>query len=263
MENNDKGLQAQKAIEQKWHTILVDTPDPQYLRTAYEELHLFYLCQKGFLYRRSLNFHDKVVLAVVGKGKKVLELGSGSGILACALGKQGNKVLGLDVSSIAVEEGRKLAARWGVAGRVQFIQGDAVHTGFAEASFDIVVSTSLIEHVHPSEIGYHFREVRRVLRPKGVYLLFTPNKYDGPSSLGMHLREWGFTEMRRLLEGHGFRSYWVETRSARLGKPRLIPPKMLWIPDMLERVYVGLGCKRWLRPVVRPSVYFYAKKVST
>ncbi len=254
-------LQTQKAIEQKWHAILTERPDAEKVRTAYEELHSFYLRDHGFLYRRSLDFLDIVVLRVVGKGKKVLELGFGSGVLACALAQEGNEVLALDVSSVAVKEARELATRWVVEERVWFRQGDAVRTGEADGAFDVVISVSVFEHLHPSQVRHHLREVRRILRPNGAYLLCTPIKYDGPTSLGMHLKEWSFCEVRDLLKQHGFRPFWVETRTARLGKPILFPLCMLWLPELMERMYARLSCKRWLRPLLRPTPFFYARKV--
>ncbi|KKM75882.1 hypothetical protein LCGC14_1385760 [marine sediment metagenome] len=257
-----KAIEQQKAIEQKWYSVLTDMPTQENVQQAYEELHSFYLSSSGYLYSPFLSMAQKVILRVAACGKVVLELGFGGGVLACALAKQGNEVVALDISPKAVDAGLKKAAEWGIAGHVTFRQGDAVNTRLDGDCFDLVVSNNVIEHIHPSKVEAHLNEVRRVLKANGSYLLFTPNKYDGPSSLGMHLKEWGFTEMRRFLEKHGFTCYWLDTRIARLGKTVLGPPYTLWLPDFMERTYVRFGCKRYLRPIMRPNPFFYARKLS-
>jgi len=61
----------------------------------------------------------------------------------------------------------------------RFLSSAVVYDGskmpFEDESFDACVSNWVLEHVeHPVE---HFREVARVLRPRGVYCLRTPNLY--------------------------------------------------------------------------------------
>jgi 2-polyprenyl-3-methyl-5-hydroxy-6-metoxy-1,4-benzoquinol methylase len=251
----------QRTIEQRWHRLLADNPTKDNIEKAYEELHSFYLRTKGYVYSTTMDITQRVILRLVGSGKNILEMGSGNGDLACWLGNQRNTVLGFDISSRAVESGQNKAAELKLEGRVKFQQGSAIKTGLPEMSFDIVVSQWLIEHIHPSQVGLHLDEVSRILKPDGAYIFTTPNRYDGASSFGMHLKEWGFTEMRRLVEQHGFTCYWLDTRVARIGRPILIPPCMLWIPGLMEKVYARLPCKRILRPILRPNVFFLARKV--
>ncbi len=47
---------------------------------------------------------------------------------------------------------------------------------FADASFDIVVTTDVMEHVRLDELAH--REIRRVLRPGGIYLFTVPHFRD-------------------------------------------------------------------------------------
>lgn len=52
------------------------------------------------------------------------------------------------------------------------VRGDAAHLPFARASFDCVIATALLEHVpYPRRV---VREVRRVLRPGGLFYVEIP-----------------------------------------------------------------------------------------
>jgi len=53
-------------------------------------------------------------------------------------------------------------------------QGFAEKLPYADASFDVAFSDNVLEHLPNPEVV--FREVRRVLRPGGVYVFKTPNR---------------------------------------------------------------------------------------
>ncbi|MBT3293019.1 methyltransferase domain-containing protein [Candidatus Peregrinibacteria bacterium] len=57
--------------------------------------------------------------------------------------------------------------------RLTMIQGDAMHPPFPDNSFDIVTATAVIEHVEsPLEM---IKEVNRILRPGGIFIITTPD----------------------------------------------------------------------------------------
>jgi SAM-dependent methyltransferase len=56
------------------------------------------------------------------------------------------------------------------------IRGDLGFLPFADRSFDLIISRSVVEHLEePVRV---FREFSRVLRPGGKVIVLTPNKYD-------------------------------------------------------------------------------------
>src|SRR5262249_51537880 len=57
---------------------------------------------------------------------------------------------------------------------IQQVAGTALP--FSSGSFEIVVSFDVFEHIRDSDA--HLREVHRVLRPRGRYLIQTPNKWS-------------------------------------------------------------------------------------
>lgn len=102
-------------------------------------------------------------------GVRILEIGTGTGTLLHELRRQGFDACGVDVSAERLEEAR----RWHGDLPVQQVHGTGLP--FADAAFDIVMSFDVFEHIPDSDA--HLREVRRVLRPGGHYLIQTPNKW--------------------------------------------------------------------------------------
>lgn len=98
--------------------------------------------------------------------RKILEIGSGKGYMLRYLAEQGHDVRGVDMDPAAIADS---------GGGVSIQQGLATQLPFEDGSFDIVLSLDLFEHVPESD--RHLREVRRVLKKDGHYLLQTPNKW--------------------------------------------------------------------------------------
>lgn len=101
-------------------------------------------------------------------GKEVLDIACGAGYGTKALAGVARRVVGVDVDDTAI----RFAGRHdGGAGGHYFV-GDAMALPFADGSFDVVVSFETIEHL--PNIPRYLAEIRRVLRPHGVYLVSTP-----------------------------------------------------------------------------------------
>jgi ubiquinone/menaquinone biosynthesis C-methylase UbiE len=101
----------------------------------------------------------------------VLDLGSGTGILALELAKAFPELefVGLDLSEAAVNVAREQAAESAVAASVSFEHGDAEDMPFDDGSFDLVVSSNTL-HLLKNPI-LMFDEVRRVLSPTGRFII--------------------------------------------------------------------------------------------
>jgi len=96
----------------------------------------------------------------VGPGERVLEVGSGLGLLAAdvAASAPGVEVTGVERSP------DQLAAAIPAPG-VRHVQGDAHRLEFASGSFDVVYARYLLEHVaDPAAV---VSEMHRVIRPGG------------------------------------------------------------------------------------------------
>jgi len=103
--------------------------------------------------------------------RRVLDLGCGVGYGAFWLASYGaRQVTAVDLGLVAL---RYAGAAYSHP-RLRYAQADALHLPFADASFDFVFSSQVIEHV--SSVEQFMREIRRLLAPGGFCLITTPNK---------------------------------------------------------------------------------------
>jgi SAM-dependent methyltransferase len=129
----------------------------------------------------------------------VLDVASGEGYGAAMLAQVARSVIGLEYDGPTVAR----AAAWFARPNLNFLRGDARSLPFADASVDAVVSFETIEHFDQQDL--FVREVRRVLRPDGWFLVSSPDR-DVYSPLGSqpnphHVQELTKDEFVALLGG--------------------------------------------------------------
>ena len=112
-------------------------------------------------------------LLVGAPGKKVLDVGCGSGFLSVLLGQMGYQVKGIDNYPMMIRLCKGTAEAYGLSDRLEFEEGEAAWMVEATDTFDIVVSRySSFLFQMPEEC---MRECRRVLKPGGIFLNFDMN----------------------------------------------------------------------------------------
>jgi len=106
------------------------------------------------------------ILKLIGRNKKILDIGCYDGSLGKLLINNNNEVYGIEIN----KESAKLAKKRGLRVKVQ----DATETlGFKNDFFDIVVAGEIIEHILDTD--FFINEIKRVLKPGGQLVLTTPN----------------------------------------------------------------------------------------
>jgi O-antigen biosynthesis protein len=121
---------------------------------AYEHLHRYALC-----------------LSVVA-GKTVLDIASGEGFGSSMLARTARSVAGVDIDETSIAHAQ--ATYGSVCNNLSFVRGDCYEIPSANAAFDVVVSFETIEHI--ADQGRMLTEVRRVLKPNGLFICSTPDK---------------------------------------------------------------------------------------
>jgi len=105
----------------------------------------------------------------------VLDLACGAGHQTLAWAERGFRVAGLDFDRELLLAGRARLARSPGGPRVaRWVCGDATRLPFRDASFDVVFNNSLVEHV-PAWRDV-LSETARVLRPGGLFVMYTTNR---------------------------------------------------------------------------------------
>jgi ubiquinone/menaquinone biosynthesis C-methylase UbiE len=110
-------------------------------------------------------------------GASVLEIGCGRGDFSLWLAKKYPlaTITGIDFSDAAVDVALAKLSRHDI--KLRFLVDDAESLNFSPAVFDHVISCECLEHVpHPEEM---VREIARVLKPGGKFILTTENYFNG------------------------------------------------------------------------------------
>lgn len=119
------------------------------------------------------------ISAMIEEGSKVLDLGCGPGsfLSILAVEKKDIDATGVDVAAKQIEFATREIASADPKGRLKFVRlEDAdMRLPFPDASFDVVTSIEVIEHIHPYFSLKLIEEAKRVLKPDGKIIVTTPN----------------------------------------------------------------------------------------
>lgn len=158
--------------------------------------------------------------SIVG-GKTVLDMGCGCGYGSYHLARSGAaSVLGIDLSEEAIEYCRNNYTHEGLVYKTHNI----LDTGLEDESFDTIVSFEVFEHVDSPE--RLLSEVKRLLKPEGVFVVSTPNvrTYVAGGENGdniYHVKEYTPEEFQGFLAGEFPRIYYYSQSHA--GGQAIVP----------------------------------------
>ena len=173
------------------------------------------------------------------EGKRVLELGCGEGHLTAPILNSAKQVLGIDISSVAVERANARSLP-----NASFELGDFLGVSFS--GYDVITAVECLYYLSPDEQDAFFRKL--VAEHRGTFIISAPiigeNKYrkyfthggllSTFARYGLSLIEWSNLNAYRKAGIGGF----AAAIAARLSD-RVLP----WLPERVvyQRSYV-LGC---------------------
>ena len=142
----------------------------------------------NYVFQRSLLAYHRAAELVEGD---ILEVGTGTGYGVEIIAPKATRYISLD---------KQLPNTPLQLENVEYYYMEVPPIGFENTSFDSVVSFQVIEHIE-KDIDF-VREVSRVLRPGGKFVVSTPNAPMSITRNPWHVREYNADELRNLLECH-------------------------------------------------------------
>jgi ubiquinone/menaquinone biosynthesis C-methylase UbiE len=110
---------------------------------------------------------------LVTHGGVAIEIGPGSGVYLPVLAEVCDEVVGADIEDAYLSRLRPLEQS--VPG-LRLVRDDITRSSFADNSFDVVLCTEVVEHIKDSRAA--LAEMRRILKPGGLLILSTPQRYS-------------------------------------------------------------------------------------
>ena len=142
----------------------------------------------NFVFQRSLLAYYRAAEIVKGN---VLEIGTGMGYGVEIVAPKSTRYITVD---------KQLPQNILQLDNVEYYEMEVPPIGFENSSFDTVVSFQVIEHIE-KDIDF-VREVSRVMRAGGRFVVSTPNAPMSLTRNPWHVREYNADELRNLLECH-------------------------------------------------------------
>jgi SAM-dependent methyltransferase len=102
-----------------------------------------------------------------------LEIGPGSGVYLPTLAGLFDKVVAADITTAFLTQARRLARDYT---NVEVVEDDILRSTFAGGSFDLILCSEVIEHISDSTAA--LAQIGRIIKPNGVLVLSTPQKYS-------------------------------------------------------------------------------------
>lgn len=152
-------------------------------------------------------------------GDRLLDMGCGAGRHAFEAMRRGAKVTAFDYSFPELVDVKNTYYAMVEAGEIDSdaesgsIRGDALQLPFADATFDRIIASEVLEHIH-DDVGA-IAELSRVLKPGGTMAVTVPawlpeklcwklsEEYHAPIAVGGHVRIYKEKEMRDKLSTAG------------------------------------------------------------
>lgn len=134
------------------------------------------------------NTSHSVVVDLVGRGKRVLDVGCWTGDLGRVLVERGSEVSGLEIDEDAADKARAVLESVVVAD----LDTSPLSGHFPEGSFDTIVFADVLEHLRdPVAV---LKEAARLLTPDGRVVISIPNITHGSVRLALLQGRWSYTE---------------------------------------------------------------------
>ena len=111
----------------------------------------------------------------ISTDEKILDIGTANGTFAFECARYSAKVIGTDLSKIAIYNCINEAKKRKIS-NIKFIQCPAHKQPFADQKFDKIILADLVEHLTKHTFRQTLKECGRLLKKDGKLIIYTPNK---------------------------------------------------------------------------------------
>lgn len=136
------------------------------------------------------------VADLIGRGKKILDVGCWTGDLGRRLIERGNTVSGLEIDAAAAAKAREVLDEVVVAD----LDTSAISDHFRAGSFDVLVFADVLEHLRDPVQA--LVDASRLLAPEGKIVVSIPNVTHGSVRLALLQGRWTYTDTGLLDSTH-------------------------------------------------------------
>lgn len=169
-------------------------------------------------------------------GSWVLDVATGTGLVARELARKNVRVVGLDQSTAMLRRGTEAVRMAGLEDRVRFALGQAQSLPFPDETFDALTFTYLLRYV--DDPAATLRELARVLRPGGVMASL---EFHEPQDPWLHAGWVGYTRAVMPFVGGAVSRAWYRTG-------RFLGPS---ISDFYRRYPLPVQVRMWQEAGIR------------
>lgn len=132
----------------------------------------------------------------IGKDKKILDYGCGSGFLVGQFQDKGYDARGVDVSKEAIEFGTQKGIR-------NLSVANGINTNFPDSNFDLILAMDVVEHTEEDNLAV--KELERLLKPGGHLIITVPAyqwMWGVQDEVAHHFRRYTMSSMLNLIKAH-------------------------------------------------------------
>lgn len=132
----------------------------------------------------SIGFKEKNL-----EGKKVLDIGTGTGRWAVKLAKKGAQVIGIDLDAQIIERNNQ---QFSLFSNLKFLPMLATNLNFPDQTFDLVISITCLHHIPYRKQKQAIKEMCRVTKLGGWVLIIESinKKHFHPCVFPNSIKEW-------------------------------------------------------------------------
>jgi 2-polyprenyl-3-methyl-5-hydroxy-6-metoxy-1,4-benzoquinol methylase/spore coat polysaccharide biosynthesis protein SpsF (cytidylyltransferase family) len=140
-----------------------------------------------------LRMHYELAKKYIAENDNVLDVACGNGWGSAMITPVAKRVIGVDISEKSISEAKE---KYKIS-NLSFEIHNALNMDFKDEFFDVIISMETIEHID----GENFlKEVYRILRKEGLFIVSTPQNCSGSFPLiPYHLREYTLDDFKKLL----------------------------------------------------------------